>query len=126
SRTRQLDLTRQPWQLSYDLIEKQDGYQLHAVAVCERSATTCLPPISVKDGKLYDAARRVTYSDGGIGELVKNVYETQKTRRGGSLLIRDVEREKQLEDENRRREADYRYRSLAPTPTRDWSHVPPQ
>src|SRR5262249_27599 len=23
------DLTRQPWQLSYDLIEKQDGYQLH-------------------------------------------------------------------------------------------------
>jgi hypothetical protein len=57
------DLRREEWALSYQLVERRDGlFDLEAVAVVPKSATICLPPITVKDGTLYDAARRATYS----------------------------------------------------------------
>src|SRR5262245_34058569 len=85
------DLTREDWQLSYDLNEKPDGYRLNAVAVVPKSATICLPQLEIRDGALHQAARHVVYQDGATGELIRHAAETQRTRRGESLLIRDIE-----------------------------------
>src|SRR5262249_33869916 len=119
------DLTRAAWQLSYDLVEKPDGYQLNAVAVVPKSATICLPPIEVRDGTLAQLSRTVVYQDGAAGELIRHAEQTQRSRRGGRLLIGDVEREKWLEQENERIARDYRSWPPNSNPARG-QVVPPQ
>jgi hypothetical protein len=81
------DLTRQPWQLSYDLIEKRDGYELRAVAVVEKSATLCTGTIEVRDGTLASGAAPTVYQHGLPGELTKAAHETARRRKRDDPLV---------------------------------------
>lgn len=68
--------------LSYELVERRDGlYDLEAVAVVDRSATVCLPPIDVRDGTLDRVAGRVGYPAGAAGKLIRNAAEVLADRR---------------------------------------------
>jgi hypothetical protein len=81
------DLTRQPWQLSYQLVERRDGwFDLEAIAVVERSATACMPMIKVCDGTLADASRGVVYQHGVIGSLIRNAHEDSRRRKRGEPI----------------------------------------
>jgi HK97 family phage prohead protease len=84
-----VDLTRQPWQLSYDLVERPDGlFDLDAVAVVDRSSTICLGPIQVRDGTVATVVGKVVAQDGILDPLIRNAHEDRRRRRRGPVEIR--------------------------------------
>jgi hypothetical protein len=82
-----IDLTRQPWQLSYELVEiPDDGYLIDAVAVVEKSATVSMPDLDVRDGTLAHVAGQVVYQDGLVGSLIRNAHEDSRARKHGEPI----------------------------------------
>jgi hypothetical protein len=81
------DLTGQPWQLSYQLTERRDGwFDLEAVAVVDRTASVCMPTVEVWDGTLAEASRRVVYQHGLVGQLIRNADEDARGRKRGDAI----------------------------------------
>jgi HK97 family phage prohead protease len=83
-----VDLSRQPWKLSYDVIERRGLLDLEAVAVVTRSHTVCMPDIEVRHGSLAVCAAQVVSQDGLAYELVKHAAEDTARRRRGPIEIR--------------------------------------
>jgi len=86
-----------PWRFSVETTSTYErgssvgtDVQITGIGVVAQTAMISLQPITLLEGGIRENARRLTYQDGALRDLVRNAATTLRERRGGPIHVRGL------------------------------------